>query len=63
MKEVQMCATCNEDFIETFKELMEARGIDVEECCIGQCGTATPICLVNGEVVEAYTVEELAEKI
>ena len=49
MKKVQMCATCNEEFIEMFTELMEAKGVEVEEGCIGQCGTTTPICLVDGE--------------
>lgn len=63
MKEVQMCPNCNEEFIEKFKELMEAKGIEVEEGCIGKCGTITPICLVDGVEIEGDTVEELAEKI
>ncbi|SHI62470.1 Protein of unknown function [Clostridium cavendishii DSM 21758] len=63
MKEVQMCPNCNEEFIAKFKEMMEEKGVEIEEGCIGQCGTSTPICLVDGEVVEADTVEELAAQI
>lgn len=63
MKEVQMCPNCNADHIEKFRELLEEKGITLEEGCIGQCGITTPICAVDDDIIEADTVEELVEKI
>lgn len=63
MKNVQMCPNCNCDNIDKFEKLMLNKGIQISKGCIGQCGDTSPIAFVDGDIVTADTVEELAESI
>jgi uncharacterized protein YuzB (UPF0349 family) len=54
------------DVLEIKKKLDEDMSLDVIEYgCLGYCGTCAshPYCLVNGELIEAETAEELLKKI
>ena len=66
-KKVRMCRKCNEEFIEQFQKLVEAKdNVVFEVKCVGggKCGTKTPFYKVeqgsNKNIFEAGTVEELA---
>ena len=61
-KKIRMCQKCNGEFIEQFQKLLEGKHIAFEAKCVGggKCGTATPFCKVDKDILEAATVEELA---
>ena len=61
-KKVRMCQKCNGEFIEQFQKLLEGKHITFETKCVGggKCGTKTPFCKVDKDILEAATVEELA---
>ena len=61
-KKVRMCQKCNSEYIEQFEKLLEGKNITFEKKCVGggKCGTETPFCKVDKDVLEAPTVEELA---
>jgi len=63
MKTIEMCPACNAEFIDEFEEKLEKKGYTLDTICTGQCGLTTPVALVDGEVVEADTIDELIEKI
>ena len=61
-KKVRMCQKCNGGFIEQFEKLLEGKNVTFEKKCVGggKCGTETPFCKVDKDILEAATVEELA---
>jgi len=61
-KKIKMCVKCNGDFVEQFQKLLEGKNIAFATGCVGggKCGTKTPFCKMDKEILEAPTLEELA---
>lgn len=55
---IMICPDCSNVDMENIKEL----GEEVEEGCIGLCGSEF-VCFVDEEMVEAHSEEELIEKL
>jgi uncharacterized protein YuzB (UPF0349 family) len=64
---IEFCVNnLTDDVLEIKKKLDEDSSLDVIEYgCLGYCGNCAihPYCLVNGELIQADTAEELLEKI